>query len=79
MEWTSVIVIDSAIDEWCGRLAHMWVQALDTLSNCCDNNNIHSAIWMKFFIFCIAVEQLIIMRLIILIAVSHVNALLTHI
>jgi len=27
--------------------AHVWVQSLDTLSNFCDNNNIHSAIWMK--------------------------------
>jgi len=30
-----------------GVLAHVWVQALDTLNNFCDNNNIHSAIWMK--------------------------------
>ena len=31
--------------------AHLWVQALDTLSNFCDNNNIHSAIWMQLSFF----------------------------
>ena len=31
--------------------AHVWVQALDSLSNFCDDNNIHSAIWMKLSFF----------------------------
>ena len=31
--------------------AHVWMQALDTLSNFCDNNNIHSAILMKLSFF----------------------------
>jgi len=31
--------------------AHVWVQALDTLSNFCDNNNIQSAIQMKLSFF----------------------------
>jgi len=44
-------VIDNAIDEWHGILAHVWVQALDILSSFCDNNNIHSAIWMKLSFF----------------------------
>ena len=38
-------VIDNAIDEWCADVfVNVWVQALDTLSSFCDNNNIHSAI-----------------------------------
>ena len=31
--------------------AHVWKQMLDTLSNFCDNNNIHSAVWMKLSFF----------------------------
>jgi len=30
-----------------GVFAHVWEQTLDILSSGCDNNNIHSAIWMK--------------------------------
>ena len=29
--------------------AHVCEQTVDILSNCCDNNNIHSAIWMKLY------------------------------
>jgi len=29
----------------------VWEQMLDTLSNFCDNNNIHLAIWMKLSFF----------------------------
>jgi len=31
--------------------AHVWEHMLDTLSNFCDNNNIHSAMWMKLSFF----------------------------
>ena len=31
--------------------AHVWEQMLDTLSNFCDNNNIHSAIMNETFVF----------------------------
>jgi len=31
--------------------AHVWEQMLDILSKFCDNNNIHSAIWMKLSFF----------------------------
>jgi len=41
-------IINNAIDEWRGRLAHVWEQTLDILSNCCDDN-IHSAIFETLF------------------------------
>jgi len=40
-------VIDNVLTSGVDVFAHVWVQALDTLSNFCDNNNMHSAIWMK--------------------------------
>ena len=44
-------IINNAIDEWCGRLRACVGASLDTLNNFCDNNNIHSAIWMKLSFF----------------------------
>ena len=37
-------VIDNVLTSGVNVFAHVWVQALDTLSNFCDNNNIHSSI-----------------------------------
>ena len=42
---------NTIIDMGADVFAHVWVQALDSLSNFCDNNNIHSAIWMKLSFF----------------------------
>ena len=44
-------VIDNALTSGVDVFAHVWVQALGTLSNFYDNNNIHSAIWMKLSFF----------------------------
>ena len=44
MQLTSVVTRYSVF-------AHVWEQMLDTLSNFCDNNNIHSAILMKLSFF----------------------------
>jgi len=38
------IIIDNAVESGVDVFAHVWVQALDTLNNFCDNNNTHSAI-----------------------------------
>ena len=37
-------VIDNAMTSGVDVFTRVWVQALDTLSNFCDNNNNHSAI-----------------------------------
>jgi len=44
----------NAVDKWRGRLCTCMCvskQTVDTLSNCCDNNNIHSAIYIKLSLF----------------------------
>ena len=45
----SVIEFDNAIDEWRGCLRACVRANVGQFEQLCDNNNIHSAVWMKFF------------------------------
>jgi len=49
-EWTTAS-LTMQLTSGVGVFAHVCKQMLDSLSNCCDNNNIHSAIQMKLYFF----------------------------